>query len=149
MAQCEPNERRRELLTRKGVYPYSSLTSVRDLYRQTTLPDIERFYNELTGEHCTAEDHEHAKRVFAEFECENMIEYTMLYLMTDVYLLAEAVTHFRNMVYKDFKLDVCNYLSTPMLAKDLMLKQTGAKIQLLADQEMTQLVRSNIRGGLS
>ncbi len=87
--------------------------------------------------------------MFAEFECQNMIDYTMLYLKTDVYLLAEAVSHFRNMVYKDFKLDICNYLSTPMLAKDLMLKQTGAKIQLIADQEMVQLIRSNIRGGLS
>ena len=149
LAQCEPNARRRELLTRKGVYPYSCLTSVGDLRAQKTLPDIDRFYNQLTSEQCDPLDHEHAKKVYEEFGCEDMVDYTMLYLQTDVYLLAESMNHFRNMVYDDFKLDICNYLSTPMLTKDLMLKQTGVKIELMADREMTHLIRSNIRGGVS
>ncbi len=52
-------------------------------------------------------------------------------------------------MYDDFKIDICNYLSTPMLAKDLMLKQTGVKIQLIADRGMAEPIRSNIRGGVS
>lgn len=149
LAQCEPNARKRELLTRKGVFPYSFLTNVQDLYAQKTLPDIKHFYNDLSAEECDPADYEHAKMVYEVFECQNMIDYTMLYLETDVYLLAEVMHHFRNMVYDDFKLDICNYLSTPMLAKDLMLKQTGVRIQLISDRDMAELIRSNIRGGVS
>ena len=78
-----------------------------------------------------------------------MIDYTLLYLRTDVYLLAEAVTNLRDMVYDEFKLDICHYLSLPMLSKDLMLKMTNAEIDLITDPEMSNLVQRNIRGGLS
>ena len=36
-----------------------------------------------------------------------------------------------------------------MLTKDIMLKSTGAKLELMHDLEMIQLVRRNIRGGFS
>ena len=149
LSQWQPDADRRELLTRKGVYPYSFATSKERLAETTSLPGIGHFYNDLEEEECSREDYEHAGKVFEEFGCRNMLEYTLLYLRTDVYLLAEAVTNLRSMVFDEFKLDICNYLSLPMLSKDLMLKMTGVEIDLICDPEMSNLVQRNIRGGVS
>lgn len=149
LAQMERNAERRELLTRKGVYPYSFATSVNRLVRTKQLPDREQFYNDLDEEECGHDDYAHARRVFDEFGCGNMLDYTLLYLRTDVYLLAEAMTNLRTMIFDEFRLDICNYLSLPMLTKDLMLKMTGVEIELVSQPEMSNLLQHNIRGGVS
>ena len=149
LSQLEGDADRRQLLTRKGVYPYSFATSIARLKNAEKLPQIGHFYSDLDEEACNSEDYEHARRVFDEFGCENMLDYTLLYLRTDVYLLAEAVMNLRRMVFDEFRLDICNYLSLPMLSKDLMLKMTGVKIELIQDPQMSNLVQHNIRGGLS
>ena len=149
LAQLEGNGDRRQLLTRKGVYPYSFATSIARLKNAEKLPPIGQFYSDLDEEECDIKDYEHAQAVFDEFGCENMLDYTLLYLRTDVYLLAEAVLNLRRMVFDEFRLDICNYLSLPMLSKDLMLKMTGVKIELIQDPEMSNLIQHNIRGGVS
>jgi len=149
LSQWEKNPQRRELLTRKGIYPYSFATSLKRLNQTECLPDIEHFYSDLAQEECSVEDYSYAQSMFKEFECKNMMDYTLLYLRTDVYLLAEAVMNLRSMVYDEFKLDICNYLSLPMLSKDLMLKMTGVEIELISDPEMSNLLQHNIRGGVS
>ncbi len=59
-----------------------------------------------------------------------MIDYTVLYVRSDVIRLAEAVMDMRNNIWTEFGLDMCAYLSLPMLAKDIMLKYMGAAIEL-------------------
>lgn len=137
------------LLLRKGVYPYSFATSQRALEEQTELPPRSAFYSELSREECSLEDYEHARKVWDAFGCENMMDYTVLYMKTDVYLLAEVVLSFRNMVWSTFRLDLAQYVSLPHLSMDIMLKKTGVKMELIRDQEMSELLRKNIRGGHS
>lgn len=149
LSQLEDNPARQKLLTRKGVYPYSFATSIDRLMKTKTLPGVSNFHSDLADESCSEEDYVHAQKVFERFNCRSMMDYTLLYLRTDVYLLAEAVINLRNMVYDEFKLDICNYLSLPMLTKDLMLKMTGVRIDLISDPEMSNLLQHNIRGGLS
>ncbi len=142
-------EKKKELLLRKGVYPYSSATSIKKLKEMTSLPPIEAFYNDLNEEACSQEDYRHAQLVWKTFNCQNMLEYTALYVRTDTYLLAEVVLKFRDTIFATFGLDMCQYLSLPHLAKDIMLKETNVEIELLCDQEMSDLLQKNIRGGLS
>lgn len=137
------------LLTRKGVYPYSFATSLEKLEKTKCLPAKEEFFNELSDEHVSELDYDHAKNVFTQFKCKNMLDYTLLYNMTDVYLLAEVVFDFRKWVMNEFQLDICHYMSLPMLSKDVMLKTTGVKIGLISDPEMVHVLQENIRGGLS
>jgi hypothetical protein len=146
MVACKEEK---ELLLRKGVYPYSFATSEADLRAASCLPGIEEFTNDLTGEVCSLEDYEHAEKVWEVFGCLSMMDYTALYVKSDVFLLAEVVLDFRNNIWKSFGLDACQYLSLPHMAKDILLKETGAEIELVSDQEMSDFLQKNIRGGLS
>ena len=142
-----PDERERNLLLRKGVYPYDYMTDLSVLARN--LPSRDKFFSEIGERHISEEDYEHAKKVWQTFKCESLRDYTALYVTCDVYLLAEAVMDLRSSVWDEFGLDIAKYLSLPMLTKDLMLKTSEVSIELISDQEMTHLIQSNIRGGLS
>ncbi len=144
-----PRPEEKRLLQRKGVYPYSFATSPEALAAATALPERSHFFSELSGEECSEADYEHARQVWKTFGCKNMLDYTALYVRADVHLLADVVMDHRNLVWDHFGLDICQYLSLPHVAKDAMLKQTGAKIELIDDQEMSYLLQNNIRGGLS
>ena len=137
------------LLLRKGVYPYSYATSMSRLEATEKLPTREEFKNDLSGDHISEADYDHARRVFQHFGCKNMMEYTNLYVESDVLLLAEAITDLREKMHAEFGLDLCHYLSLPMMAKDVMLKMTDVEIELISDPDMAHLVQKGIRGGLS
>lgn len=139
----------KKLLLRKGVYPYSFATSIEALENCQELPPREEFFNDLNQQEVSDEDYTHAQNVWKTFGCKNMLEYTTLYVKTDVLLLAEAIHDMRSNIWDEFGLDMCAYLSLPMLAKDIMLKYTDAEIELITDQEMSNMIQSNIRGGLS
>ena len=149
LKQWMKNDEKRELLLRKGVYPYDFATSWEKLKSQTSLPDFEGFYNRLIDSGISRSDYEHATNVWKTFECKDMIEYTELYCRTDVYLIAEAIIDLREKIYREFGLDLSHFLSLPMLAKSIMLKSTQVEMELISDQEMSRLVRTNVRGGLA
>ena len=139
----------KELLTCKGVYPYSFATSVEKLRKTRKLPSREEFFNDLRQEECSKEDYEHAQKVWETFNCENMLDYSVLYCCCDVALLADVMLNFRDMIWDNFELDACQYLSLPHLAMDVMLKETGAQIEHIKDLDMALQLKSAIRGGLS
>ncbi|MCG8672517.1 MAG: DNA polymerase, partial [Pseudomonadales bacterium] len=138
-----------KLLLRKGVYPYMFATSIARLEQAKQLPDREYFFHEIGEEPVSEEDYAHAQRVWNGFNCANMIDYTKVYNLLDVFLLGEGMFDLRESIYKEYELDICNYLSLPMLSKDLMLSKTKAQIELMTDVEMSACMQYNIRGGLS
>ena len=143
------NQQERDLLVRKGVFPYSFASSIKKMEETTSLPPLSAFKNDLDNTDISEEDYEHAQKVWATFRPRNLLEYALIYCKTDVRLLAEAIFDMRENIWKEFGLDLCSYLSLPMLTKDMMLKHTGVKIELIADQVMSKLLQANIRGGLS
>lgn len=143
------NDEDLKLLLRKGIYPYEFVTSIEKLRETTTLPPREAFFSRLKDEEVSEEDYEHAQNVWQRFKCQNMLDYTMIYNKTDTYLLAESIINFRNWIHDEFQLDMAQYLSLPMLGKDIMLSTTKAEPELLSDPEMIHLLKSNIRGGVS
>ena len=50
-----------ELLTRKGIYPYSYMNSF-DKFKETSLPPKESFYNDLSRKHISDKDFEYVKK---------------------------------------------------------------------------------------
>lgn len=146
----EANETvKKEMLLRKGIYPYEYVTSIKKLRKTHKIPAKKHFYSTLTNSNVSDEDYKHAKKVFKTFKCKNMVEYTELYCATDVGILAEVVTEFRVLIRLNFKLDCCHYISTPQLAFDCMLKQTKVEIELLTDADQIMFIEQNIRGGVS
>jgi hypothetical protein len=151
--QYETEERgemtRVELMTRKGIFCYDYCTGVEQMFETGDLPPIEKFHNLLTDQDVSAEDYEHAQKVWYWFECRHLMDYCMVYCVSDVLLLADAIHHTRTAMFRQFGMDMLHYLSFPMMAKDVLLKTTKAEMELISDAEAVGALRNNLRGGLS
>jgi len=147
--QWIPIKEERELILRKGVYPYEFVTDMDKIDNCHELPPRESFFSRLSGQSPSEEDYAHAQNVWTTFGCKSMRDYTELYVKADTYQLAEAMIQLRDSLMSEFQIDLCHYMSLPMMAKDIMLKTTNVKMELMSDIDMIQFVRSSIRGGLS
>ena len=142
-------EEQKQLLLRKGVFPYEWCDSYDKLVTTTEFPPHNCFYSNLKEDNISLEDYNHGKRTFQEFGCKNMLEYMSLYCMLDTVLLAECVMRFRYDIQNEFDLSCENYVSLPQLAFDCMLRSTGAKIEQMSDKDMIYMIENGIRGGVS
>ena len=149
LRQWMPCEEDMKLLLRKGIYPYEFTTSLDVVNNTRELPPRQEFFSLLQGKTVSEEDYQHALNVWSHFECCSLRDYSTLYVRSDTYQLAEAMHQMRESVLAEFDIDLCHYLSLPMLTKDVMLKSTGVEMELMTDIDMIQFVKSNIRGGLS
>ena len=66
----------------------------------------------------------------------------------DVCLQTDLFNVFRNIIWDEFEIDCCKYITSCSLSLDLMLKYTGVKIQLLKDTTMFDFIDSIIMGGI-
>ena len=137
-----------DLLTRKGVYPYDYVSSIEKL-SETQLPPKEEFYSKLNDEDITDDDYQHAINVWNTFECKSIRDYHNLYLKSDVLLLSDVFENFRKTCLKHYNLDPAHYYTSPGLAWDACLKETGQELQLLHDYDMLMMFERGIRGGIS
>ena len=96
------------LLLRKGVYPYEYINSW-EKSDKTLLPNKEAFYNSLNLEDITDVDYRHAKRVFKNFNNENLGYYHDLYVQSDTLLLADIFENFRNKYIEIYELDPTHF----------------------------------------
>ena len=136
------------LLTKKGVYPYDYVSSLLK-FDETQLLPREEFYSKLTDEHISDEEYQHALNVWNTFNCANIRDYHNLYLKSDVLFLADVFENFRATCLKHYNLDPAHYYTSPGLAWDACLKETGQKLQLLHDYDMLMMFENGIRGGIS
>ena len=136
------------LMTRKGIYPYDYMDSF-EKFNKTELPTKEEFYSILNNEHISGEDYSHAQNVWNTFQLQTMGEYHNLYLKSDILLLADVFENFRKTCLQYYKLDPCQYLSSPGLSWDAMLKMTNIQLELMTDIDMFQFIEKGMRGGIS
>ena len=137
-----------ELLTRKGVFPYDYVSSMEKL-SETQLPPKEEFYSKLNDEDITDDDYQHAINVWNTFKCKTIRDYHDLYLKSDVLLLSDVFENFRKTCLKHYNLDPAHYYTSPGLAWDACLKETGQELELLHDYDMLMMFEKGIRGGIS
>ena len=137
-----------DLLTRKGVYPYDYVSSLDKLF-ETQLPPKEEFYSKLNDEEISDDDYQHAIQVWNTFGCKTIRDYHNLYLKSDVLLLSDVFENFRKTCLKHYNLDPAHYYTSPGLAWDACLKETGQELQLLHDYDMLMMFERGIRGGIT
>lgn len=144
-ADC--NGQQKDLLFRKGIFPYEYLDSMERLDEQQ-LPPLEAFHNKLRQADISEEDYAHAKNVWQEFHCKLVLHYMCLYMKTDVLLLTDVFENFRNVSLLHYRLDPAHYVSSPQLSWDAMLLYTKCVVELISDPEMFKMIDNGIRGGL-
>ena len=137
-----------DLLTRKGVYPYDYVSSIEKL-AETQLPPKDQFYSKLNDEEISDDDYHHAINVWQTFGCKTIRDYHDLYLKSDVLLLADVFENFRKTCLKHYNLDPAHYYTSPGLAWDACLKETGQELELLHDYDMLMMFEKGIRGGMT
>nr|DAC81368.1 TPA_asm: PolB [Orchesella springtail adintovirus] len=135
------------LLQRKNVYPYSYFDCDAK-YNETKLPPRKEFYNDLTEKPVSDADYKHAHRVMDLLQIKDLREYTKIYLLCDVCILADCFQTFRNMFLKNFGLEPAAYFSLPQLTWDLALKKSGVRLELITDPTMHVWMEDATRGGL-
>jgi len=147
-ARHEKDSKRRQLLMRKGVYPYEYMDSW-SRFDEQSLPPMESFYSKLSDEHISPEDYDHAQQVLETFGCKTLGDYTDLYCRTDVLLLADVFETFRKTCLRQYGLDPAHYYTGPGLSWDALLKHTGVGLELLTDYDQHLFVEKGLRGGIS
>ena len=118
------NSEQRELLIRKGVYPYEYMNSW-DKFEETRLPSIDKFYSKLNISGISESEYQHARNVWDKFKLKNMGDYHDLYLKTDVILLTNVFESFRSVCLSNYGLDPAHFYTAPGLAWKACLKKTG------------------------
>ena len=81
------------MLLRKGVYPYEYMDGW-DKFNETSIPNKELFYSNLTMENSTETDYIHASNVFKMFKLNNLGDCHDLYVQSDILLLADVFENF-------------------------------------------------------
>jgi hypothetical protein len=138
----------REILKKKGVYPYEYMNGF-DRLEETSLPPKSKFFSSLTNEDISDTDYKRAQNAWNNFGMKTMRDYHDLYLKTDVLLLADVIENFRKVCRANYGLDPMWYYTAPGLAWDACLKLTEVELDLISDPNMYLLVERGIRGGIS
>jgi len=104
-----------EMLERKGVFCYDYIDTPERL-REVNLPPRERFFSKLTNTECSEEDYAYAQRVWTTFGCTSLLDYMVLYLRTDICLLADVFQRFRRDSLREYELDPAYFITAPHLS---------------------------------
>lgn len=137
-----------ELLTRKGVYPYSYMDSF-DKFKETSLPPKEEFFNDLTKKHISDEDYSFVHNLWDSFHLNNLGELHDLYMDSDVLLLTDVFEAFRKWSMKKYRLDPAHYNTAPGLSWSAALLHTGVTLEVPIDPDMHLFFDRGLRGGAS
>lgn len=145
----------KELLTQKGVFPYSFLDSY-EKFQYSSFPSIDKFQADVIGKNITQTEWESAQTIWQTLKCKTLQNYHDIYLARDVLGLADVFQQFRLNFFDSYKLDPAHYLSIPMFSWDAMLKylhdtRINFNISCFYDGQMDiyEFFEKGRRGGLS
>ena len=139
-----------DVLTSKGIFPYSYASSTDDLMHCQHLPPKLAFLDSLTQKvSITDNEYQMALRTWNIVGCQNLKDYLMFYLKLDIYLLCDVFEAFRETALDEDQLDPLNFYSIPGLSLCSAMKKSRTEIELLQDYSMYTFFEEGIRGGMT
>jgi len=90
----------------------------------------------------------YACNVWEKFNTITLGEYSDLYLLTNILILADVFENFRDICLKTFNLDASYYLTAPGFAFNAMLSYTSIKLEKLKEYSMLLMIDNGIIGGV-
>ena len=76
------------------------------------------------------------------------MDYSILYLKTDVCYLSDVFQKFSNFYFETYELDPRYSYTLPGYSWQCMLKMTKIKLDMISDQDMYLFLMDSIRGGI-
>lgn len=137
-----------QLLLRKAAFPSEFIDSF-DKYTNVTLPLPEEFHSSNAHGATAVSDYEHAEKVWSAFGIAHLGEYSDLYLLSSILLLADVFENFRKVCQEFYRIDPAHYITASAFSWNAMLKFSKVKIELLTDINMVLFVEKGRRGGVS
>ena len=133
-----------ELLLQKLAYAYAFCKTLED-FNQPGLPQREKFVNKLKWELSINEELYHeTQRIYHTVACRSFLYYHILYLKTNICLLADVFENHRSRCMSPYGLDPSWYLSSSHFAKDSFLRSTGMQLECLHELDMYQFFEHGI-----
>ena len=114
-----------------------------------SLPPKEAFYDDLSKNHISNEDYDHAKLVWNTFDIRSMGQYHDLCLKSDVLQLGCVFKRFRDECMFNYGLDPAHLYTSPGLAWSAALNVSKCRLQLITDPDMYLFVEARMRDGIS
>ena len=139
------DQRKFDLLIRKGVYPYDAIETFEDL-NSKEFPDKEKFHSCLgIGRDISDKEWRHGMEVWNAFGCESMVDYSRIYCELDTILLLESFRPVCEFTRENYGIHPNHFYSLPSLALQCCLKgihdqEVDKNIELLQDLEMIKFV---------
>ena len=134
-----------ELLKQKGADPYEYMNSFKKCFHRSVKNGKTGNHGEKLDGHMSDEDYLKRNKIWNEINMKNHDHY----LKQDVLLLADVFEKFIETCLKFYKLDHCDYFSSPGLKWDAMLKMTAVKLKKIIDIDMYLFIEKELRGGFS
>ena len=136
-----------KLLTKKGIYSYDYFDK-KEKYLETELPKKEKFFNKLNNKNISNDEGKHALNVFKTFKCKDLLDYSILYLKTDICHLSDVFQKFSDFAYKTYNLDPRHSYTLPGFSWQAMLKMKKFELELISNSDMYLFLMGTIRGGI-
>ena len=128
-------------------FPYMYVNP--DNLNEKILHEKKYFNNILTMKDISANEYDNVQSFYKKIKSKIVKEYLQCYLKSDITLLADVFNDFRKIIFEQFELNCCKYVSSPSLSKDAALKYSKSKIENIKDVSISNFVRKCVMGGLS
>ena len=130
------------MIRRKGLFPYDAAVSLEALKTITELPA--KWSDDILDD-----DYANALAVWNTYKCKSLLDYMLVYLKLDVYLLADSFEAFRTKSMAEDGLEPLSFLSIPGMSWASALKRLETPVELIQDPELYWFFNGGIRGGMT
>ena len=133
-----------KLMSQKGFYPYDHYNCVERL-NETQPPPIESFASKLKGgATIKADEYAHVHKVWREMGCKSGWDYMMIYLRSDVCLLADIFQQYRGKTLCDYEVDPAHYMTCPGVGDDAALIKFEEHNAQRVKEGLQPIIRTNM-----
>ena len=105
------------------------------------------FYDDLSKNHISNEDYDHAKLVWNTFDIRSMGQYHDICLKSDVLQLGCVFERFRDEYMFNYGLDPAHLYTSPGLVWSAALNVSKCRLQLITNPDMYLFVEARMRDG--
>lgn len=128
----------------KGVFPYDWFDNFEKL-KEKSLPSPP-WFNKLTNQEI---NHEEAFKIWEKMKFTRFSQYHDLYMIIDVYQLADVFEEFRQVCIAEFDIDPVHFQGAPGLTWYLGVCQNPELFKVIKDKDVYMDIQLQIRGGIS